>query len=363
MPYYRQIDGIRAIAVIGPVVVHFWPRTVPPSPYTPAIAHIGSLGVDLFFAISGFLITGILLRSRTTVALGRNNLLSVLRSFYVRRSIRLFPIYYLSLLILAILGLQEIREHWTWYAFYLANFHMALTGQWPGALSHLWSLSVEEQFYLLWPFLILSLRDKWLPWVLLVAMLLAPLFRLLLSGIHAGPMSIAIITPCCLDPLCGGALLSYAFHAGRPERWWNWLRLAGGIGILGTGVMLTRYILDSTGGPVNGTMPLLRVFTTLTFTAIIGHADAERTGRLGRLLICRPMVGLGRISYGVYLYHPFVGWGLDHAVGKSQSPTVMMFVLVLVCTILVASLSWHLVERPISSLKHRFPYAHNRAIP
>ncbi len=143
-----QLDTLRAFAVTAVLIRHFWPELQPG-------LDLGARGVHLFFVLSGFLITGILLRSRALVEdSGRGTGLAI-RRFYIRRFLRIFPIYYLVLAVTWALGFPDVRSGIVWHLAYGSNILFAIENQWPPTTAHLWSLSVEEQFYLIWPLLML----------------------------------------------------------------------------------------------------------------------------------------------------------------------------------------------------------------
>ena len=138
-----QLDGLRAVAVAAVAWSH-WERD-----YQAGIPF--GAGVHLFFVLSGFLITRILLDVRQASDRG-----AAIRAFYIRRALRIFPAFYVTLLLAWIAGVPLVRESLAWHATYLSNVWIFQMDQWPGSISHLWSLAVEEQFYLAWPFLILA---------------------------------------------------------------------------------------------------------------------------------------------------------------------------------------------------------------
>src|SRR5262249_38047027 len=149
--YIPQLDAIRAIAVIL-VIIHHWLPEDSWINYTPN----GRLGVNTFFVLSGFLITGILLRARDRLeSKPGSSPAHMFRSFYVRRTLRIFPIYYLLLTVLWLLGDPELHHRPIPYISYTSNFLFFFGEYFPARLAHLWSLAVEEQFYLIWPWLML----------------------------------------------------------------------------------------------------------------------------------------------------------------------------------------------------------------
>jgi peptidoglycan/LPS O-acetylase OafA/YrhL len=353
--YYKQIDGIRAFAVAGPLFVHLWPNNVPNTPYTAALAHLGSLGVDLFFVISGFLITGILLRSKANLSQGLTTVRKSLTTFYIRRSIRIFPIYYLLLLILLVLGLPELRDNGGWYFAYLANFRIIEIGSWPIALSHVWSLSVEEQFYFVWPVLVLLVPYKALKPLFFALFCASPLIRVLMVQYGASSIAVSTLPFNCLEALAGGALLALFLNAGtdlEKSKWWMTVGLVGGIGSL---ISISYYVIYLKGGSMNGQLPLQRMFVSMLFIWVVGSVAMERTGRFKALLLARPIQFIGRISYGIYLYHLVIGWLLSRSFGLHIERSVFAFFILVSITLIVSTLSWYLIEQPVNRLKRFFP--------
>ena len=168
--HIAELDALRAIAVGIVLLDHLWPRSLSSLIFT--VGQFGWMAVDAFFVLSGFLITGILVDTRSRPDYFRN--------YYIRRSLRIFPLYYVLLLALFVMthvsqgggGTEytQMVHQWgspAWFAFYLGNFRMAYTGQFPpvAAYGPLWSLQIEEQFYLLLPLLIRFTRPQALPLV------------------------------------------------------------------------------------------------------------------------------------------------------------------------------------------------------
>lgn len=352
--YFEQLDGVRALAVLGPLIVHFWPDNVPDSPYTKAIAHLGSLGVDLFFVISGFLITGILLHSKQRISEGTDTLKGTLITFFLRRSLRIFPIYYLVLLALLVLGMPEIRAHWSWYFGYASNYLFMIKNSWGGALSHTWSLAVEEQFYLLWPFLVLCVRRNYLPALFTTMFLMAPVLRITLIAIGTSPMSVAKSAFTCFDPLCGGALLALWFANGASLPGWNRLRSIGLLGTAAALMLAAYYVVFLRGGPMNPQVPLLRTAATLAFMLFVGAAAIGRTGRVGRILTTSSVQYIGRISYGLYLYHLPVAWVINNTLEFNLPRNLGSLFIYTGITLAVASVSYYFIERPVNRFKDQF---------
>ena len=140
--YLPELDTLRALAVTGVIVHHYVPA------HELGILAIG--GVELFFVLSGFLITRLLLAARREVERGRQHRAAALGRFYARRALRIFPLYYLVVAVLAAVDLPPAREILPWLLTYTLNFHMASRG-YVDHFAHFWTLAVEEQFYLVWP--------------------------------------------------------------------------------------------------------------------------------------------------------------------------------------------------------------------
>jgi peptidoglycan/LPS O-acetylase OafA/YrhL len=321
------------------------------------LVHVGAFGVDLFFVISGFLITGILLRARSPFHQGTAPIGTILRSFYVRRALRIFPIYYLTLLTLLALGHPELTVRGWWYFAYLSNFQIVDRGSWPPATSHLWSLAVEEQFYLVWPFLVLLLTKRSLPYVFAFVGFIGPVTRIWLA--HSGaPASAAGVLPfACLDPLAGGSVLAWFLHSGHSRTTVRTLAWLAGVGFLLFLAHVVYFVISAERmRGIHAPLPLMRTCATLWFVGLVGAAATETTGLFGKVLTLRPVVYLGKISYGIYLYHMVIPWLARRTFGLSLQPSVGGFVAKLLLTIGIASLSWYVIEKPIGALKRYWSY-------
>ena len=199
-----ELDGLRALAVL----LVIWDHT------TRIDLGIGGYhGVLLFFVISGFLITGILLGVR-----GKAAGVKILRAFVIRRFLRIFPSYYLVFLFAFLLGIEGARTSTGWHLAYLSNWYFIFKGGFGGPLSHLWSLSVEEQFYLLWPWFALFLPSRFLGWAIVVMLLSGPFSRLLITAASVNDPAVYIATPAVLDALGLGCLLAYVSSRARLAR-------------------------------------------------------------------------------------------------------------------------------------------------
>ena len=354
MKHVRQLDGLRALAV-GIVLLHHWI----PQAYQP-MDHLGRLGVLLFFVLSGYLITGILLQGRELVQSGVGTSGFVLKQFYIRRFLRIFPIYYAILIAGWLLHNNVIRETMAWDVSYTTNFYFAHRGEWQNPVTHLWSLSVEEQFYLVWPALILFLPLRALPATILGIILVAPLMRGIGSLAGLNPIAVWVLSPACLDTLGAGAFLALAQHA--PDRIPGWFKgKSSWLPWIGLGVLLGVMELGRLKGDTALYLALYDTSAALIFVYLVARASRGFSGPVGRALEWEPVVYLGKISYGVYLLHLFVSAAVNkvanHLVG-SHGPkyAVPLFFCYLTITLVLASLSWRYFEAPLNDLKRFFPY-------
>ena len=350
-----QLDTLRAFAVTAVLIRHFWPELQPG-------LDLGARGVHLFFVLSGFLITGILLRSRALVEdSGRGSGLAI-RRFYIRRFLRIFPIYYLVLAVTWALGVPDVRSGMVWHLAYGSNILFAIENQWPPTTSHLWSLSVEEQFYLIWPLLMFLVPRRHIRTVIVAFVLTGPLFRM--AGYLGGLNWIALQTllPASFDSLGAGAWLAWIYTRPSAET----LRYRGQVdraALLAIPVVLVTWFSGATGWWPRAEW--LRLAFETTAWAFLGVWVIDRAARgvggtAGRILSFRPLVYLGRISYGVYLIHLFVPsllYLLTSPAGlpyPTRNPGI--FLVFSAISIALAAMSWHWYEAPINRLKRRFPY-------
>jgi peptidoglycan/LPS O-acetylase OafA/YrhL len=355
LPHMVQLDALRALAVLAVLVAHLSPRSSTVFKIAKLI-DLGGLGVRLFFVISGFLITGILLRSKSYAERNRLPVTYSFRQFYVRRILRIFPLFYLVLSVAALLDILPVRQTFAWNATYLTNFYIFLNG-WNGSINHLWTLAVEEQFYLVWPWIILLTDRRNLRTAFLVTIGIGPVFRLV-CGLCTGNEAAAILPFSCLDTLGMGAVLAlYKDQIGR-ERCGKYP--FGTVGLLtGLAVLLVFVLL----GVMNRGMLVREVIfdigAALIGGWIIWNASIGIGGVIGKFFKIRPLLYIGTISYGIYLYHNFVLHFMFMRFSILHS-TFVATLLIGGITILLAALSWHFFERPINNLKRYFKYYPHR---
>ena len=357
-----QLDGIRCYAAVAVVAHHvFLGRYL-----RLGTNGIGVYAVWLFFTLSGFLITGILLRGRDSAA---GHPRSVLRAFYARRFLRIMPVYYAVLFISAAVGMgRSFRHDFVWHVSYMSNWLMAYHGTWAEFASPLWSLGVEEQFYLIWPTIVLFAPRRRLFSIFVTAVLVGVLSRLLLALVlfnHGSSVTVIAPSTSNLDPLALGALLALHRHSApmateSRQRWTTRALVAG------AALFAVIEVLTITGRAVQ----VLLVGETFAAALMsVWLVDRAATGfapsTIGaRLLNARVARYLGTISYGVYVMHGSVRWlfaqtPLRAALAQRGElwAAVLYFLIVLAGTITIASLSWYAFESPINGLKRYFPYA------
>jgi peptidoglycan/LPS O-acetylase OafA/YrhL len=349
LAYMPQLDGLRAVAITLVTVEHwlyesFLNRALP----------TGFLGVRLFFVLSGYLITGILLRASSKEAAWGQ----ILRSFYVRRFLRIFPVFYLTLAVLYITDFSTVRELIAWHLSYTCNVFYFLNQGLKGMESHFWTLAAEEQFYIVWPLLIVATPRHSLRRAMLVFVAAGVLSRFALLGM--GYQYILTFPLTSFDSFAIGGLLAHAAESSedQPGRslwlrcgWFWWLNVAALLGLT-----LFPWPYDRTHWLYKG---LLSLNWSIFFAWLVGHASLGFGGLLGALLANRVVVYLGRISYGFYIFHVFVGVLYDclgPGAHVSWLATSVDYLAKYASTVVVAALSWHLFESPINSVKKYFEY-------
>jgi peptidoglycan/LPS O-acetylase OafA/YrhL len=329
------LDGLRALALLAVLYHHWVDSAVRVSP--------GTIGVRLFFVVSGFLITRILLVSRFE----RDGTLGdKLKTFYIRRTLRIFPLYY-AVLLVSLATSPSFRDLWLWYVAYLQNLRMMAAGTFLFA-AHFWTLAIEEQFYLLWPVLIFTVPRRAIGPMIAGAIALSPLWRIVaLTSGRFNAVQIDLFTLGAFDALGLGALLAWYSVEGRPLSGRK-LSLAGAGGMI---LVVLHGLLDSPFVDV----VLFDSGVALASFALIGAAVGGHLPKLTAILSTRPLTSLGKISYGVYVYHAFfpnklgaLGPYLDALGGRA-----LLLLASLVATLLISSLSWRFFERPINDLKDR----------
>ena len=341
-----QLDGLRAFGVAAVVIHHA--RVFPAN-------DLALAGVKLFFAISGFLITSILLASRADAVTRGTTMVSAFKRFYMRRTLRIFPLYYFVIGVALAINLEPARESWIWLVTYTYNFYQLQLGWFVANFAHLWSLAVEEQFYLTWPWIILLTPRKWLVPAIVTAVLLAPVSRYLLY-FSGTALATYLATPIYFDLLGLGALFALVMRGEASGLTWRALRIP-----LIALASLSLFLLVWGGAGVGQAFHYVLgdfFFACLCVWVVVSASRGIR-GPLGRMLEFKPIAYVGQISYGIYVYHPLMpalgAWiggmlGLQFPREGTWAGLVAMSAL----SLLVSAASFHLMERPIRDLaNHR----------
>jgi peptidoglycan/LPS O-acetylase OafA/YrhL len=347
--YQPALDGIRAVAVLAVMVGHAaqisgW-----------RIGSGGGIGVFIFFVLSGFLITALLIEERDRT--GTNRLVK----FYARRALRLLPALVVVLAFCGLYRLLSSSQHASETAdaipsamFYFANFYR-IGSEAMGALAHTWSLAVEEQFYLLWPIMVivigaLAKPRVWKNWVLVVALtgaVASQIERLALRD-HASLQRLSVAPDTAADGLlwgCATALVLYIVSDAGRQRMAAVARLL----VVPGALLLLVWIVWLPGGP-GGIVRYGQLLVALASAVVITFIVLAPAGPMHRLLSTRPAIEIGRRSYGLYLWH-WVVLTVALSVGLGAKPAVFLeFTL----TFVIAWLSFALVEQPFLRLKGRF---------
>ncbi len=301
-----ELDGVRGIAILLVLLFHFeGPRPTSALGVLFAPSALGWSGVDLFFVLSGFLITGILMDTRRSF--------NYLSSFYVRRILRIFPLYLTFIFAYFMIALPVARHFGhgmpsdsslqIWYWFHLSNWRSAF-GQDVGLLSHLWSLSIEEQFYLIWPMVVLLARPSWLVYICSIMIAVPPLLRFAFLNTAFGWELLHRLTPFRIDTLAVGCLIAVVV---RDENWLRVFRTRFRLIAL-ISISLLIAVLTFSGRPINSS----RLTATLGYTAFAltygclvfsAYVSTGSSKWLPALLRSAPLRTCGKYSYGMYVLH------------------------------------------------------------
>ncbi len=353
--YLRQLDAVRTIAVAMVVATHWEPRAT-------TFWFNGGFGVKIFFVTSGFLITGILLDARNKAEQCGFGRTGVLRSFYARRFLRIFPLFYATLALTFCLGVPAVREFIWWLIAYLGNVLLAFRGAWVDGIAHFWSLAVEEQFYLVWPVLMLFTPRRLLFPLIASAIVFAQLFRLILFLEGINSITVGVLPFASLDTLGLGAMLALLWQGREGKAGGTALTVLCVASLAGCMGFLVLHIANWLVGTPAYCSWIMTVTDALTAFGAVWLVARGLRGPLGWVMNCAPLVYLGRVSYGIYILHPFMP-GIVLRVsqclripGVARLSPILAFGLNLTALVAACSLSWHFFEKKINNLKRFFPY-------
>lgn len=353
--YYPALDGLRGIAILLVICCHnldFIPHF-----------ELGWVGVDLFFVLSGFLITDILLVTKS----GKN----FLQNFYIRRILKIFPLYYGVLLLFFVIApaLQSLHVQYNYYQHNQAMLWLHLNN-WlcivhirpidSMLVNHFWSLSVEEQFYLLWPFIILAINDvkrlAQVAYLVLVTCVLCRFSCWMMYGEGTTTFYFQYMTR--LDGLCVGSLIAiWRFDAFEQVKR-KLLQLTFSV----VAAYIVLYALTKTMFHKMPHFPFLGYTAIAVVFGIIVLFAIEKRNMLSKLLLENKIIKyVGRISYGLYVYHwpvlclfkIYLLAGFVNAGYSNSTSYIIVSLLALAVAIVVSIMSYHFFEKRILSLKDR----------
>lgn len=359
-PFYRpELDALRFFAFCAVFIHHSLPHDqsdylryhMPPklAALMSAIGAAGAFGVPLFFLLSAFLITSLLLREKDST--GNVHL----RSFYLRRILRIWPLYFFAIALSAFWPIRSVRLPLNYVAAYLllaGNWMTVILGP-PGSFaSILWSVSVEEQFYLSWPIAVKRCSRRILIGIAISLIVIANLTRIYLAQGELHYYTVWPNTFAQLDPIALGILCAIFFKS--PITWRSSTRIT--LAILG---ILTLICCGHYSSRADAT------FAIFGYTPVALASLSVFLAVYGIQVRYRPLIYLGKISYGLYVYHMFALYLMGLSLG-GKAGTMGRFAYywfgALVLTVLLASASYRWLESPFLHLKERFAFVKSRPV-
>ena len=336
--YFPALDGVRALAALMVMVGHFdsyWKKDS-----SQRLIMLAPAAVSLFFVLSGFLITGILLESKNKERYFLN--------FYMRRTLRIFPLYFLFLAIYyfvlpVILNEPIIGRQWAYWLF-LTDFAQTFEWNAQGPL-HYWSLAVEEHFYLFWPLIIYFLPKRGLVTAIMIILLLSFVVRYSLT-VHGYPNY--LFTFGRMDELALGSLLA-VHKINRPDK--RVIRRAT-IVLISVSVLIAIFwaLFSGQANPI--AQSLRYTLIAIFFACLMAMVLSSGNNPISRILQTRALRYTGEISYGLYVYHSSIFLIVQRCFNLNNN--LIYFVISITLCYGVASLSYFLFERPFLRLKKRF---------
>ncbi|HEY6413237.1 MAG TPA: acyltransferase [Edaphobacter sp.] len=324
----ERLDGVRTIAIALVIAIHF------------GFFSLGWAGVQLFFVLSGLLITGILRRARRDQ--------SYWRPFYIKRATRILPPMLIAVISAAALFLIPWRKIGLYYIFFAANFGEALYRGESKTLGVMWSLAVEEQFYFLWPFAVRFLNRRQLIRLLIAILIVEPILRALATPHFSTFWSIFFLTPFQVDGLAAGCLLSLILESETATEWlqvWCARLLFTSLFAFFICSLLPRFHREANSVLFNSLGYSLIVAISASFIAYILLRSSNLASKT---LASSGIVFVGTISYGIYLFHPLIlelMGRLLQSVGFYHQRT--MAPLTIGVTVAVSWVSYRYYEQPM----------------
>lgn len=352
-----ELDGLRGIAILMVMIHRFWPRTG--VGLGADVAGAGWIGVDLFFVISGFLIAGILLDTKGEPGYFRN--------FYARRVLRIFPLYYLFVIgtLVAFSHNAEFRQHAGspfWYLAYLGNIPEGLLGHDPPYfLAPVWSLAIEEQFYLTFPLIVRVLSRRGLTIALVAMIIIAPIIRFITMEMWPDHERVQyLFTLCRIDTIAIGCLLAVVIRTVNVDKWREPAKFVA-VGLLPSIIVL------AIASRLDRRSEFDRVFgytiVAIGCAAIVSLVILSRDQRSTFPLRMKWLTYLGKLCFGLYLLHrpaDTIVTALAHRFHFDRE--LWLLIPKIGVAIAFASISWRFIERPFLKLKSKFATARHPGV-
>ncbi len=319
-----------------------------------------SHGVILFFVLSGYLISNILFEQRERIEENKTSLKEAIKTFYIRRFLRIFPIYYLLLFYLFYINHNNTREIFPWLLTYSSNILQGITGEYVGDFNHFWSLAIEEQFYLFWPFVLLLVPKNKTLRVIIGLIILSFISRVTCVSIGKDNWMLgAYLTPNLFLPLALGSLIAYFKRYN--DTLYN--KLNNSYLVYGSAMVyfLLYYLLHyKFQMHLFDTIFDEYLFSVVCFFIVLKSSVNGFTFVSKFILEHELVVFTGKISYGLYVYHLFIigfFWNyLSPKFGISIANKHIIWICYFIAAYLAAIVSFYLIERPINGLKKFFNY-------
>jgi peptidoglycan/LPS O-acetylase OafA/YrhL len=360
--FYPRIEGFRGLAVLLVLISHwiiiqYFPKF--------SFLDLGFLGVNFFFVLSGFLITEILLIE----IYNREKPIQIIKNFFAKRTLRIFPIYYLTILVLAIFNIGQSANLLPWTLTYSLNIGENWFGVHEQMFMHIWSLCVEEQFYLIWPFILLVTKNTKHFSLIVMIIAISILFKFIIFSLDFNNSQKVIHSNliAAMDALAVGGLLAY-LKCFDKQTWTRFSNVPQYFIVL---LLLVFWAISL----ASDQLPIVflvfgRVLSAIIGAIIITKAIKVENSLVSKFLSMKSLKFLGKISYGVYLYHwilSFLLYDFFSSIWESinfESFGIFgilkyhkyagSFIFFFITTFFVATLSFYVIEKPLLKLKRYF---------
>lgn len=365
--HIKFLDGFRGVAILLVLCTHMALPQLNGGFYTKFLFNplkTGWIGVDMFFVLSGFLITSILWKNK------EQSTGSYFKGFYGKRLVRIFPLYYLILILIFFVfsRMGEIGEVWrekitiipTWHYFlHFQNFSIAKINQWPGPVGITWSLAVEEHFYFVWPVLVFLLNKKQLNYLIVAILISSPIIRFFTARIIEGEIGVYTYSFCRMDALCFGGLLAL----NRQSLNTKLLKYLFALSLI---FILIMFTIDGKYLKYNPFVYTIGYSCNyLLFGSILGLLLNGQFQKLKKLLENDFLGKMGLYSYSIYLFHPLLVSYMEFHLNKFQlqlNTLEWMIVQVIFGIVLIficygcGYMIYQLFEKHMLKLKKHFEY-------